>query len=231
MNTWKKYIVEIFVIVFSILAAFWLEGFRDELQNKNEFKTLMANLCRDLKHGSEQIKNNIKGTDRKNKIIENGLEKLTNHSFSDEDKDTIKQAISIVPIVLPILNDLDQYVTILNSGKFDLKKSKVLDKIYSVNSSYNTKIAIIQKLAEDLKSQETMYVHPFVEFSINFPGTRIDDFIPEDIVDNKPFLNTMRRAIIYGKMNNQFLSDLLIDIGELLAMIEEPLDKIQHEDS
>ncbi|MCZ6693828.1 MAG: hypothetical protein O6939_07980 [Bacteroidetes bacterium] len=36
MKDWKKYLIEFFVIVLSILAAFWLEQVAEDFENKKK---------------------------------------------------------------------------------------------------------------------------------------------------------------------------------------------------
>jgi len=69
MKTWLKYFVEAAVIIFSILAAFWLEDWGEERKEKKMSLVYLNGLSVDLKSQSEELNGPIYFENKYDSII------------------------------------------------------------------------------------------------------------------------------------------------------------------
>jgi len=64
---WSEYLLEILVIIFGVLIAFWLEGWRQDIRDGKVQRNLLMGLAADLREDNEDITEFIDWCDGRNK--------------------------------------------------------------------------------------------------------------------------------------------------------------------
>ena len=229
-NRYTRYLIEFIVIVFGITASFWVEEYREGLQNNAAEKKVLQSLLMELDEIELYCNNRITSYSSDLEIIQMLLD-----DTAETDLDFEQSVGSIFPIQVAIYDyrgfqpPMVRYQSILNEGSFKYVSS---DAIKTKFNELNTaSLALIEgNVAQEKDIQYTISLHlskRYPDLITDFDGDK--EYNPDYIekIENILAQDDELRALL--KLKFRFAAVKLYFVGEY-AKIARELNVLIHED-
>ena len=176
MKDWRKYLIEVFVIMFSILGAFWLEEWNEDRIEEKDTLTLLESLKENLLDDRRGLKGLESGGINRIQSLNDDLEKLESVDITDSLR--IKNLVTIIFWILEQSAHETTFQEMINTGKFyKIKKPEIKNDI----SSYYKKFRINSLNIEEYNNEA---------WNLRFNPLSMDRLILKYDVDRKNLNNS-----------------------------------------
>lgn len=208
---WNRFAVEAIVIVGSILLAFAIEAWWDELNNRNEEIVVLQALLDDL----ETKRNFLSGNRQYNALIAASAESLLSASVGDSDLtgEEIDEAINLVSFT----NQAGWWISaplnsLMNGGNISIiTNPELIQQLAALQANFS-RVEIFSRNDNDFYSNHLMpflrknaNLLQFASLSANLPGSDIELSFPEiglttkkdysELLQNEMFRNLLVERI------------------------------------